>query len=244
MKDNFSKQASGYAKFRPHYPDKMIHYIIEQTSGRMSALDVATGNGQVAVALAPYFKEVYATDISEKQLLQAVTTTNIYYSVASAENLGFEDDSFDLITVGQAIHWFQFDAFYKEVNRLLKPGGVFAVLGYGLFSAGEEADKVLGYLYKDVLGTYWDPERKYVDENYQTIPFPFTELKTKNFENRFNWSLEQLIGYLNTWSAVQHYIKDKGVNPLDMVKPDLEKLWEKGGKEVVFPLLLRIGFKF
>lgn len=244
MKDNFSVQARGYARFRPHYPDEMIHYIIGKVDGRNTVLDVATGNGQVAAALALSFTKVFATDISEKQLQQAVAAPNIYYSVASAENLGFDDGSFDLITVGQAIHWFKFVAFYKEVNRLLKKDGVFAVMGYGLFAVGKEADKVLHYLYKDVLGAYWDAERKYVDENYRTIPFPFYEFEVDKFENRFQWSLEQLLGYLNTWSAVQHYIKNKGENPIDLVKPELEGLWGEGEKEVVFPLLLRVGRKF
>jgi ubiquinone/menaquinone biosynthesis C-methylase UbiE len=244
MKDNFSVQASGYAKFRPHYPAEMIQYIIGMVAEKNTALDVATGNGQVALALAPFFNKVYATDISEKQLQHAEIAPSIYYSVASAENLGFEDGSFDLITVGQAIHWFNFDAFYKEVKRLLKPDGVFAVLGYGFFSAGEEAEKVLRYLYKDVLGEYWDAERKYVDENYRTIPFSFKEIQVKGFENRFKWSLEQVLGYLNTWSAVQHYIKDKGENPIDLIKPDLQKLWGGEDKAVIFPLLLRIGKNF
>lgn len=243
MKDNFSAQASGYANFRPHYPAEMIHYIIGLVSNKETALDVATGNGQVAVGLASYFDKVYATDISEKQLQHATAVPNIYYSVASAEKLDFDDASFDLITVGQAIHWFDFEVFYKEVNRVLNRNGVFAVLGYGLFSAGEEADKVLHYLYKDVLGAYWDAERKYVDENYRTIPFPFKEIEVESFENRFKWDLEQLLGYLNTWSAVQHYIKSNGINPVDLVKSDLEQLWNGGVKEIVFPLLLRIGVK-
>lgn len=243
MKDNFSAQALGYANFRPHYPAEMIHYIIGQVNDKGTALDVATGSGQVALGLAAYFDKVYASDISEKQLQHAETAPNIYYSVSSAENLGFDDESFDLITVGQAIHWFNFDAFYKEVNRLLKNDGVFAVLGYGLFSAGEEADKVLQHLYKDILGSYWDAERKYVDENYQTIPFPFKEIEVPGFENRFQWSIEQLLGYLNTWSAVQHYIRGNSVNPVDLVKSDLEQLWGDRGREVVFPLLLRIGKK-
>lgn len=241
MKDNFSTQASGYAVYRPHYPDEMIQYIIGMVLGRDKALDVATGNGQVAGKLSGYFTEVYGVDISQKQLDNAVAAPNIYYSVARAEDLGFMDRSFDLITVAQAIHWFNFDAFYKEVHRLLKPDGVFAALGYGVFSAGEEADKVLHYLYEGLLGEYWDPERRYIEENYQTIPFPFEEIEVKSFENRLNWTYEQLIGYLNTWSATQHYIKEKGENPVDLVKDELKKLWGDGEKEVVFPLLLRIG---
>lgn len=241
MKDNFSKQASGYAVYRPHYPDEMIQYIMSNVNHTNKALDVATGNGQVAGKLAGYFSEVYGVDISQKQLENAVTAPNIYYSVARAEDLGFADGSFDLITVAQAIHWFNFDAFYKEVHRLLSPNGVFAVMGYGVFSTGGEADSVLHYLYEDILGEYWDPERRYIEENYQTIPFPFEEIEAKSFENRFSWTFDQLIGYLNTWSSVQHYINKNGKNPIHLVKTQLENLWNGGEQEVVFPLLLRIG---
>lgn len=243
MKDNFSAQASDYARFRPHYPAEMIQYIMSNVTQHHTALDVATGNGQVAVALSPYFKEVYAVDISEKQLSNATQLYNVHYKVASAEDLGFKDSAFDLITVAQAIHWFDFNTFYKEVNRLLNSNGVFVVLGYALFSAGLEADKVLHHLYREILGSYWDEERKYLDENYRTIPFPFKEITTQKFENRFNWNVEQLLGYLNTWSAVQHYINKNGRNPVDLVKMELQDIWGTGEKEVVFPLLLRIGCK-
>jgi len=243
MKDNFSAQANDYARFRPHYPAEMIQYIMSNVAHHQNALDVATGNGQVAAALSPYFKEVYAVDISEQQLANATQLYNVHYKVASAEYLGFEDGTFDLITVAQAIHWFDFTAFYNEVNRLLNSNGVFAVLGYGLFSAGFEADEVLHHLYREILGTYWDEERKYLDENYSTIPFPFAEIVAQKFENRFNWNVEQLLGYLNTWSAVQHYINKNGKNPVDLVKTELQTIWGRGEKEVVFPLLLRIGRK-
>lgn len=241
MKDNFSTQASDYAKYRPYYPSEMIDYIVAFVQNKQSALDVATGNGQVAVGLAKHFKEVFATDISDKQLVNALQKDNITYIKESAEQTSFADKQFDLITVAQAIHWFDFDAFYKEVYRILKPDGVFAVLGYGLFTVNGEAEKLLTHFYHDVTGPYWDAERRYLDENYTTIPFPFEELETKQFINEFLWTFEQLTGYLETWSAVQHYIKKNGTNPVDIIRDELKEYWEKGDKRVTFPLLLRIG---
>ena len=241
MKDNFSAQAHAYAQYRPYYPDEMIQYILSFVSNHDAVLDVATGNGQVAAALAPYFKKVYGTDISEKQLQNAKTAPNIYYSIGSAEDTGFDNEQFDLVTVAQAIHWFSFDNFYAEVRRIVKPGGIFAVLGYGLFNTNAETDKIIVHFYKNIVGPYWDAERKYIDDNYTTIPFPFNEIKTKQFENNFTWTFEQLIGYLNTWSAVQHYVNANGVNPVDAIYPDLKTSWEHADKKVTFPLLLRIG---
>lgn len=241
MKDNFSTQAKGYSQYRPYYPQEMIDHIVSFVSNKDAALDVATGNGQVAGALARYFRTVYGTDISQKQLDNAVKADNIIYKEERAKVTAFGESQFDLITVAQAIHWFDFVAFYKEIYRILKPDGVFAVLGYGLFSANGDAGKLLNHFYYDITGPYWDAERRYLDENYTTIPFPFEELETKRFTNQFAWTFEQLTGYLETWSAVQHYIKKNGTNPVDLIREELKEYWEKGDMEVTFPLLLRVG---
>lgn len=242
MKDNFSAQAKDYSKFRPIYPPEMIEYVVSFVKQKGSALDVATGNGQLAKELAKYFKQVYATDMSEKQIENAEHANNIIYKVEPAEKTDFEDKTFELITVAQAIHWFDFDAFYKEVKRLLKPDGIFAVLGYGLFQTNEHTHKILSHFYHDIIGPYWDPERRYLDENYETIPFPFDELEVKKFEANFNWNIEQLTGYLETWSAVQHYKKkNNNNNPVDLIRDELKESWQKSNKQVTFPLLLRIG---
>ncbi|ALM48311.1 SAM-dependent methyltransferase [Flavobacterium psychrophilum] len=241
MKDNFSTQAKGYSQYRPYYPQEMIDHIVSFVGNKDAALDVATGNGQVAGALANYFKTVYGTDISQKQLDNAVKADNIIYKEERAEVTTFGDSQFDLITVAQAIHWFDFDTFYKEIYRILKPDCIFAVLGYGLFSANGDAGKLLNHFYYDITEPYWDAERRYLDENYTTIPFPFEELETKCFTNQFTWTFEQLTGYLETWSAVQHYIKKNGTNPVDLVREELKQYWEKSDREVTFPLLLRIG---
>jgi ubiquinone/menaquinone biosynthesis C-methylase UbiE len=142
MKDNFSKQASEYSKYRPQYRDKMIDYLVSFVKNKEVALDIATGNGQVAHKLSNFFETVYGIDISQNQLDNAMVKENIIYQVASAENTFFKNQKFDLITVAQAVHWFDFDLFYKEIYRILKPEGIFAVLGYGLFSTNEDSDKI------------------------------------------------------------------------------------------------------
>lgn len=241
MKDNFSKQAAAYAQFRPHYPDAMIDCILQYVGRRDCALDVATGNGQVAVLLAQHFKRVDATDISQKQLDRATPMPNVHYRVEAAEHTNFAAHHFDLITVAQAIHWFDFVPFYIEIERILKPDGIFAVLGYGMLTTNPDTDSILRDFYRNIVGPYWDPERRYIDEKYQTIPFPFDEIPSPAFVNTFIWEFQQLTGYLETWSATQHYIKANGKNPVDLIRADLETSWRHSNKEVVFPLLLRIG---
>jgi len=242
MKDNFSVQSEQYLKFRPTYPNELYQFLLSLVETKDRAWDCGTGNGQVALELSKYFREVYATDISEKQIQHAVQRDNIFYKVEAAEKTSFTDKSFDLITVAQAIHWFDFDVFYKEVKRIVKPGGILAIIGYALLNIDEQTDKIIRRFHDEIVGPFWDPERKYVDEYYQTIPFPFKEIDAPQLYNIYEWKLEQLVGYLNTWSAVQHYIKAEKQNPVDLIYNELARSWEKNTiKTVRFPILLRTG---
>ncbi|HLO73373.1 MAG TPA: class I SAM-dependent methyltransferase [Flavobacterium sp.] len=240
-KDNFSSQSDQYAKYRPTYPKEFFEYLNSIIINKQNAWDCGTGNGQVAYELAKTFENVFATDISQSQIDNALQANNISYSVQPAEQTNFDDKRFDLIIVAQAIHWFDFDKFYEEVRRTTKENALLCVIGYGRIKISEPIDNLITKFYTNVIGTYWDKERKYVDENYETIPFPFNEIQTPKFENQHLWTLEHLIGYLNTWSAVKHFIKQNGFNPIDKLQNEIEQLWNSEEKKVVFPLLLRIG---
>ncbi|NTE05530.1 class I SAM-dependent methyltransferase [Agrobacterium tumefaciens] len=242
MKDNFSTQAAEYAIYRPTYPEHLYNFLFKLVAQKDAAWDCATGNGQVASVLAQHFQHVYATDISEKQLSQALPLPNVVYRVESSDQVNVPDQSFDLITVAQAIHWFNFDAFYSEVKRTLKPDGIIAVIGYGLMSIDKEVDQVIYKLYETILGKYWDSERRYIEEGYKTIPFPFEEITAPHFQIKTTWNFNQMIGYLNTWSSLQHYKKANDRNPLEYVMTELKEAWgDDAEKDVRFPVLLRVG---
>lgn len=244
MKDNFSTQASEYARFRPTYPDEVFAFILGLVSNKANAWDCGTGNGQVAVRLAEHFDQVVATDISRKQMDEAPQRENITYQLVAAEEAGFPANHFDLITVAQAVHWFDLERFYAIVNQVLKPDGVIALLGYTLLTIDEKIDPVIDQLYEGLLGPYWDPERRIVEDRYQTIAFPFQEIPTPEFHFTVAWTYDQLIGYFNTWSAAQHYQKDKGSNPVDLVGEELRSAWGAADKRSVqFPLIIRLGKK-
>lgn len=242
MKDNFSTHSDKYAKFRPTYPSEFFDYLDSIIQEKKNAWDCGTGTGQVAHELSKIFDNVFATDISQSQIDNAYIAENIKYSVQPAEKTNFNSQKFDLITVSQAIHWFDFEKFYAEVKRTAKENAKLCVVGYGLIEITPQIDTVITEFYTKILGKYWDEERKYVDENYATIPFPFDEIQTPRFENKHQWDLEHFIGYTNTWSSVKHYIKHNNHNPVEDLEIKLKQYWKNGeNKEVKFPILLRIG---
>lgn len=242
MKDNFSKQAAQYALYRPDYPEALYGYILGLCKERKNAWDCGTGNGQVATKLAEYFEQVYATDISKKQLSNAIRKDNIHYSLQPAEKTDFPEGFFDLIVAAQAVHWFNFGQFYAEVRRVIKTEAMLVITGYGLLKINPRIDERIEDFYDNMIGPYWDAERKYIDAAYQTIPFPFEEMECPRLECILEWSFEHLMGYINTWSAVQHFIKEKGYNPVEQLAQDILPFWpEQEIKKVCFPILLRAG---
>lgn len=240
-KDRFSGHSKSYAAFRPTYPASLFDFMGRQVKDKSAAWDCGCGNGQVARDLADRFDKVYATDISENQIANASKKDNIIYSVCPAEKTPFSDHQFDLVTVGQALHWFNIPAFCNEVRRVLKPGGVIAVWGYSLLNVDPEIDVHVNHFYTSVVGPYWDKERKLVDERYRTIDFPFTRIDVPSFEFAFEWSLKEFQGYISTWSSVQKYIRQNASDPVEDLVNKIRPLWRDGRKKVSFPLFVRMG---
>lgn len=243
--DLFSEQAHQYKVYRPSYPDQLYTDILSITHGRHACWDCATGNGQVAEELAKHFVQVYATDVSQQQLDQAPRKSNISYSTERAEETSFADNAFDLITVGQALHWFDHEAFNTEVKRLLQPSGIIAVWCYGVLRIHAEIDAIIDEFYRDIVGPYWAPERDHVDRNYADIPFHFSEVQTQHYEFVQSWTRHQLAGYLNTWSSVQKYKQiHTGSHPVKWVTDRIEPLLEdEEVLQVRFPIFLQTGRK-
>ncbi|HEU4995054.1 MAG TPA: class I SAM-dependent methyltransferase [Gemmatimonadaceae bacterium] len=205
--------------------------------------DCATGNGQAARDLARYFKRVVATDSSAEQIAHAVAVSNVEYRVAPADASGLASQSADLVTVAQALHWFAGEPFFDEVRRVLVPNGVIAAWSYGSCHAGSDMEADLREFENGLLGPYWNPERRWVDEHYKTIPFPFRDLPAPGFELRADWTLRQLGGYLQSWSAVAKYRRVHGTDPVGPLLGRLAGHW--GGpdrvRQVTWPLNIRVG---
>lgn len=245
FKDHFSGHAADYARYRPRYPAALFVYLASLCEDHELAWDCGTGNGQVAHALVSHFAHVMATDASAEQVAQARPHERITYQVAPAENSPLSDATADLVTVGQALHWFDVEPFYEEATRVLKPGGVLAVWAYDHLRANPVLDAVVRRYAEAVVGPYWPPERRFVDAHYQTFSFPFPEEQPPVFDMTQTWTLDDLLGYLSTWSATRRYIEARGTDPLDQVREELSQAWGVAEDEqrIRWPLHLRVGRK-
>lgn len=244
FQDHFSGSAAKYARFRPGYPAPLFDYLASLLPHHTAAWDCATGSGQAAVALAQYFSRVIATDASAEQVAHAEPRPNVEYRVAAAEQSGLTGASVDLITVAQALHWFDLPTFYVEARRVLRPGGVLAVWCYGVAELPCRAlQRCIDRFYHETVGPYWPPERRWVEEGYRSLPFPVPELRPPKFAMEARMSLEAFTGYLGTWSATQRYVLATGYDPLPNLLDELVHHWGEPQmpRIVRWPLSLRVG---
>jgi SAM-dependent methyltransferase len=243
FKDHFSGHANAYAKYRPDYPAELFAYLATVTPQKEVALDCATGSGQAALGLAEHFSLVVASDGSVSQLQNAERHPKVAYVANLAEQPALRDRTVDLVVAAQAAHWFDHERFYPEVKRVLKSGGALALWTYGLACVEPQIDAVVEHFYSDVVGSYWPPERRWVESAYRDLPFPLQEIRAPTFELRLQWDLDSLINYLGTWSAVQRYQRDKGQDPLPALRAELAPCWGSpvALKTVIWPLHLRVG---
>jgi ubiquinone/menaquinone biosynthesis C-methylase UbiE len=242
FKDHFSRQASEYAKFRPRYPKELFRWLASVAPSTGLAWDCATGNGQAAVELAELFDRVIATDASEKQIGNAEAHARVEYRIAPAEESGIESNTVALVTVAQALHWFDLQRFYAEVRRVLRPQGIVATWAYKLARVTPAIDAVVKHYYSEVVGAYWPAERGLV-EKFEELPFSFPEIATPSFEMVAEWNAEHLVGYLRTWSATQRFMAANQRDPLKKVEEELRRAWDHAEqlRPVVWPLVVRVG---
>ena len=244
--DHFSSVAGAYAQRRPHYPEGLFSYLAEVSPRHSLAWDCAAGTGQASIPLAQHFRRVIATDASAAMLAQAPPHIQVEYRRAPAHESGLETESVDLVTVAQALHWLHLPAFYSEVDRVLRPGGVLAVWTYGLQVMGDgRLNRILENFYREVVGPYWTPERRHVESGYRDLGFPYPELVPPEFQMEQDWSLEELLGYISTWSATRLFYEAKGFDPVPELGRHLRSTWEPAGsaKQVRWPLSMRLGPK-
>ena len=239
FKDHFSERSDDYARYRPQYPAELFAAIQTQCPAPELALDCATGSGQLAVDLAAFCERVIATDASAEQIAAAIPHPRVQYRVATAEASGLSDGTVDLLTVGQALHWFDHERFGLEARRVIRKGGLLVCASYAVCAVNAEIDRVVDSLYTDLLGPYWPPERIMVEQGYAGIELPGSPLDFGALAMRADWSVNDMLGYLGTWSASKRYRKDRGADPVGMIAGPLEAAWGDTIRTVKWPLAVR-----
>jgi ubiquinone/menaquinone biosynthesis C-methylase UbiE len=239
----FSAVAREYAEFRPGYPPELFEWLAQTAPRREVAWDCGCGSGQASTALAGHFALVHATDVAAEQIAAARPHPRVRYSVAPAEASGLPDASVDLVTVAQALHWFDVPAFHAEARRVARPGAVLAVWNYPRpMFVDAELDRRFLEFYEGVVGPYWPPERRHIEANYRTLPFPFEEMPHPEFALTLRWSLEQVAGYVSSWSATARYRKALGQDPVPRLRESLQPAWPAAGiAQVRMAIGLRAG---
>lgn len=243
FKDHFSKGSEGYATYRPSYTLDLVDELADLCPTQNRVLDCGCGTGQLSVLLAERFKEVIATDASSAQIAKAQKKDNVIYQTALAEQSGLADESVDLITVAQAAHWLDLDKFYQEVERIARPNGILALITYGVLHVEGAIDALIQQFYYQTIGPYWPAERQHVEDGYQSLPFPFAEIKVPAVNMEESWNLDELLGYFNTWSAVKEAEKVLSFNPVDQLRIVLLPEWGNpdSKKRITWPLSIRAG---
>ena len=242
--DHFSRLSAGYAAYRPRYPEELFAAIAAACPLRGVALDCATGTGQAALGLAPHFDVVLAGDASKEQVRAAPRHERVRYLVARAEALPLRPRSVALVTVAQALHWLELPEFFAEARRVLRPGGLLVAWTYGGQRVDSGAvDDVLNDFYDRVVGSYWPPERRWVETGYRTLRFPFEEIALEAPPMVAEWSLGQLLGYVGTWSAVALCRQVTGTDPLAELAGRLAPVWgdPSASHRIEWPLSVRGG---
>ncbi|MBA3948774.1 MAG: class I SAM-dependent methyltransferase [Acidobacteria bacterium] len=243
FRDHFSSSSSDYARFRPRYPRALFAWVASESPARARVWDAATGSGQAALGLADDFALVVATDASRAQLASAAPHARVRYVRSTAEASGLADRSMDAITVAQAVHWFDRRAFFDEARRVARPGALVAVWTYGNPSVSPEVDALLMPFYRDVVGPYWPPERRLIENLYRDVEVPFAPVAAPELWLETPMTLDALAGYIGTWSAVQRYREVVKRDPLPDFIASVASIWGEPAsvKPTRWPMAIRAG---
>ncbi len=241
--DHYSDQAEAYAAHRPGYPGSLVDVLAELPEKAGTAWEAGCGSGQLSVPLARRFERVLATDASAGQVAQGRPHPRVEYRCAPAHASGLPPGSADLAVAAQAAHWFDLDAYYREVRRVARPGGAVALVSYGTPSMEGAVGTLLRRFYEEVLGPWWPEERRHVEEGYHALPFPFPTLETPELRMEEVWPRSRVLGYVGTWSAVRALEEAEGPGAFQAFVAAVREAWPDGAdaRTIRWPLSVRAG---
>lgn len=223
--DHFSGHAALYAAARPQYPAALFELIAAHAPAHDLAWDCATGNGQAALGLARHFAHVHASDASAAQIERALPDPRVRYAVEPAETTTLASASVDAICIAQALHWFDHARFFAEAQRVLKPGGVIAVTGYDWLLVSPEFDIAFRRHVDPLLAPYWPAQNALLWNGYRDLAFPFERIEAAPPPMAVDWTLGQLLAYVESWSATQRCLADGHAQAMATAAQALQPCW-------------------
>jgi len=239
--DHFSALAARYAAYRPHYPPELVGVLADRCERHDVAWDVGCGSGQLSVALAARFGHVIATDPAQAQLDHAERDPRVEYHCAPAEASGLPEAGVDLAVAAQAAHWFDWPRFVLEVGRVVRPGGLIALVTYDNAQlAGEVGDLLVAYYQQ--IEPYWPNGRVHVNNRYRDLRLPWPAVLAPPIEMTATWTRDELVGYITTWSATTRLVAARGEGPVDELRRRLAAVWpDHEPRNVRWPLTIKLA---
>ncbi|WP_114389626.1 class I SAM-dependent methyltransferase [Notoacmeibacter marinus] len=240
---HFEEGGADYQRHRPSYPLELVQALVSECASTYHALDVGCGTGQLSILLAEHFNLVTATDPSETQISNAVPRDNARYRCEPAEKISLRDGCVDLVVAAQAAHWFDLPSFYAEVKRVLHPKGVLALVAYGVPTLDGAIGQRFSDFYWKEIHKFWPEERRHVENGYRTMGFPFEERPLPPLSIERNWSFDDLVGYVSTWSAARRAREANAETIITRFTKELAELWgtQNDLKKICWPITGRVG---
>ena len=242
-KNYFEEKGDEYSQYRPTYPDRLGTLLAQLCQNNEHALEIGCGSGQLSGVLAKNFDVVIATDPSIEQISNAQPYDRVHYQEGSAEKIEMPNNSVDLIVAAQSAHWFDLPNFYEQVKKIGKDQAILALISYGVFSMAGEVGKRFSDFYWQEIHQFWPPERKHIEQGYQSFDFPFAELSLPKLSIERHWTIPQMLGYIETWSAVRIARKSDNSSLLEILKRDISSMNSDSDEtyRIEWPIVGRVG---
>lgn len=254
-------QAEHYLKYRPLYPDDFIEDLIKAhvdkaragaADGKVNAIDLTCGSGQLTCKLLPYFDKVVGVDFSDAQLVNAAKAfpeelksgkiSFLKFDCSKVDELLASSQMKDLnpqfVFIGEGFHWFHCEDFLDRFKRATAGKPIFLVLvsywTFQLLDVGKEhSDAIYGWV--DKVNPFFKFNRKFLDDEYRTLDFTkwFDGVRFQRYYQTINKrKIGHFLGYLSTWSAYRNHLEKHGEEPENDPLMLLSKqLGLEGGKD-------------
>jgi SAM-dependent methyltransferase len=216
--------------------------LAERCERRELAWDAGCGNGQLSVALADQFEHVVATEPSQAQIDAALAHPRVEYRCEPAEKSTLGNASVDLAVAAQAAHWFDWPRYVAEVDRVARPGALVALVSYGILRVDGEAGRQIEHYYRNIVGPYWPPGRQHVENGYRDLAWPWPSVTPPPIDMTAEWTREELVGYVTTWSATVKLVESAGPAAFEAFHAQLASVWpDEERRTVTWPLAIRLA---